>query len=589
MDRQKTGNKRRLWAVIPPWLVIGAVAIIVPLFILTTLENINRQREQTTRLLVEKGAALIRSFEAGARTGLGMRWGGFQLQKLLMETAQQPDIDYLIVTDTRGQIVADSDPARIGLSYGSELDLVKIARSESLAWRQVPHSEGADTFEIYRRFAPTGEDLRGFPDAMATPPSPETKGETPGFVIFVGLDMGPIIAAHEEDRRHTIWMALIFLLITCSGIVSLLLAQGYRTARSSLSRIKAFSDSLVENMPIGLLAADPTGLLIAFNQTAEAILGRKTGDVLGKRAEEVLPDGFRKIFGQLTDERRIIEREIDFTGAEGRTILLEAIGTALHEEDDTFVGSVILFRDMTEIQRLKQDLARSQRLASLGSLAAGVAHEIRNPLSSIKGFATYFRERYRDNPDDRQTAETMISEVDRLNRVITQLLEFARPMTMKRTPTSIQAVIRHALKMVEGQARGKGVVIETDLPSAIPEILLDADRMSQVLLNLVLNAIAATDGGGRIRVSLARNDDRTIRVVITDTGAGIRQEDLPRVFDPYFTTKPSGTGLGLPIVQKIVEAHGGAIRLESEAGKGTTATLLLPSAIQEERVKGDPA
>ncbi len=160
---------------IPPWLIIGAVAIIVPLFIFTTLENINRQREQTTRLLVEKGAALIRSFEAGARTGLGMRWGGFQLQKLLMETAQQPDIDYLIVTDTRGQIVADSDPARIGLSYGSELDLEKIARSESLAWRQVPHSEGADTFEIYRRFAPTGGDLPGFPRFAdgAAPPGDE--------------------------------------------------------------------------------------------------------------------------------------------------------------------------------------------------------------------------------------------------------------------------------------------------------------------------------------------------------------------------------------------------------------------------------
>ena len=405
-------------------------------------------------------------------------------------------------------------------------------------------------------------------------------------MIFVGLDMGPIIAAHEEDRRHTIWMALIFLLITCSGIVSLLLAQGYRTARSSLSRIKAFSDSLVENMPIGLLAVDPAGLLIAFNQTAEAILGRRAGDVLGRRAEEILPDGFREIFRRLTDERRIIEREIDFTGAEGRTILLEVIATTLHEEDDTFVGSVILFRDMTEMRRLKQEVARSQRLASLGSLAAGVAHEIRNPLSSIKGFATYFRERYREDPDDRQTAETMISEVDRLNRVITQLLEFARPMTMKRVPTSIQTVIRHALRTVEGQAREKGVVIETDLPATIPEIPLDADRMSQVLLNLILNAIAATDAGGRIRVSLARNDDRTIRIVIADTGTGIRQEDLSRVFDPYFTTKPSGTGLGLPIVQKIVEAHGGAIRLESEAGKGTTATLLLPSAIQEERVNG---
>ena len=217
-------------------------------------------------------------------------------------------------------------------------------------------------------------------------------------MIFVGLDMGPIIAAHEEDRRHTIWMALIFLLISCSGIVSLLLAQGYRTVRSSLSRIKAFSDSLVENMPIGLVAVDHAGKIIAFNQTAEAILDRRTGDVLGRRAEEILTDGFREIFHRLTDERRIIEREIDFTGTEGRTILLEVIATALHEEDGVFLGYVILFRDMTEMRRLKQEVARSQRLASLGSLAAGVAHEIRNPLSSIKGFATYFRERYRGEP-----------------------------------------------------------------------------------------------------------------------------------------------------------------------------------------------
>ncbi|MBE0604387.1 MAG: PAS domain S-box protein, partial [Deltaproteobacteria bacterium] len=374
-----------------------------------------------------------------------------------------------------------------------------------------------------------------------------------------------------------------------SGIVSLLLAQGYRTARSSLSRIKAFSDSLVENMPIGLIAVDRTGLIITFNQTAEAILGHRAGDVLGRGTEEILPDVFGEIFRRLTDGRRVVEREIDFIGAEGRTILLEAIATALHEEDDAFVGSVLLFRDMTEMRRLKQEIARSQRLASLGSLAAGVAHEIRNPLSSIKGFATYFRERYRENPEDRQTAETMISEVDRLNRVITQLLEFARPLTMKRVPTSIQAVIRHALRTVEGQAREKGIVIETDLPTDIGDIPFDADRMSQVLLNLALNAVAATERGGKIRVSLARCDDRTIRVAITDTGAGIRQEDLPRVFDPYFTTKPSGTGLGLPIVQKIVEAHGGTIRLESEVGTGTTATLLLPSTIEEERVNGDPA
>ena len=589
----KRYGKKRVWVMIPPWLIIGAVVILVPVFIFMTIENINRQKEQTTRLLVEKGAALIRSFEAGARTGLGLHWGGFQLQKLLMETAEQPDIDYLIVTNTRGTILADSDPLRIGAIYGQDLDLAKIAGSEKLAWRQAPNSEGADTFEVYRRFAPTRDPLPGFPDPFSVrsplevpppgsagppPPSPPAASESdpPGLVIFVGLNMGPITAAHEEDIRHTIWMAILFLLIGCAGIISLLLAQGYRAARSSLSRIKAFSDSLVENMPIGLVATDAGGRLIAFNQTAEAILKRTAGEVLGKPAEEILPGSCRELFRTLAAERRLIEREIDCAVAEGRTIPLEVIATTLREEDGAFLGHVILFRDMTEIRRLEEEVARSRRLASLGSLAAGVAHEIRNPLSSIKGFASYFRERYRDNPEDRETAEVMIREADRLNRVITQLLEFARPLTMDRVPTPLPAVIRHALKMVEGEARKKGVTLETDLSAEIGEVPLDADRMTQVFLNLCLNAIAAMEAGGVLRVSLARRDERTVRITVADTGIGIPKEDLPRVFDPYFTTRSSGTGLGLAIVHKIVEAHGGEVRLESEPGRGTTATILLP-------------
>lgn len=387
--------------------------------------------------------------------------------------------------------------------------------------------------------------------------------------------MGPIEAAHEEDTRHTIWMAILFLLIGCAGIISLLLAQGYRAARSSLSRIKAFSDSLVENMPIGLIATDAGGRLNAFNQTAETILKRTAGEVLGKPAEEILPGSCRELFRTLTAERRLIEREIGCTVADGRTIPLQVIAATLREEDGTFVGHVILFRDMTEIRRLEEEVARSRRLASLGSLAAGVAHEIRNPLSSIKGFATWFRERYRDNPEDRETAEVMIHEVDRLNRVITQLLEFARPLTMDRVPTVLSAVIRHTLKMVEGEAHRKGVSLTTDLSSEVGEILLDADRMTQVFLNLYLNAIAAMDAGGTLRVSLARQDER-VRITVADTGVGIPKADLPRVFDPYFTTRSSGTGLGLAIVHKIVEAHGGEVRLESEPGRGTTAVILLP-------------
>jgi two-component system, NtrC family, sensor histidine kinase HydH len=206
-----------------------------------------------------------------------------------------------------------------------------------------------------------------------------------------------------------------------------------------------------------------------------------------------------------------------------------------------------------------------------------VAHEIRNPLSSLKGFATYFRQRYGEVPDDVKVADIMIQEVDRLNRVITELLEFSRPMELKRKATDLAGLARHVLRTVEGQAREKGITVKADLSPGFPEAFIDSDRMTQVFLNLFLNALAAMDRGGVLSVNVTRHDEGSLRVSVTDTGAGIRKGDIGRVFDPYYTTKPSGTGLGLAIVHRIVEAHGGEIRLESEPGKGTTFTILLPA------------
>ncbi|MCX5836517.1 MAG: PAS domain S-box protein, partial [Deltaproteobacteria bacterium] len=276
-------RKKKFWLGISPWIIIGALVILVPIFIFMTMANINQQKEYTTQLLLEKGAALIRSFEAGARTGIGMQWSSFQLQKLLIETAQQPDIDHLILTDVRGKIMADSDPSMIGESYGKDLDLTRISRSKQPQWRQVPNPDGADTFEVFRRFSPTGEPFQGFLSDR------ETASESPGFIIFVGLDMGPVVAAREQDTRNTLWMAVVFLLIGCSGVISLFLAQGYRLAKTSLSRMKAFSDGLVENMPMGLVAINSRGEIIAFNQTAESIMGHAFSDVIGKKADDILP------------------------------------------------------------------------------------------------------------------------------------------------------------------------------------------------------------------------------------------------------------------------------------------------------------
>jgi two-component system, NtrC family, sensor histidine kinase HydH len=559
-------ERKKVWLLVPPWVILGAVAVLVPLFVFFTWENVNRHMEMSTRLLLEKGEALIRSFEAGARAGEGMAWGSFQLQKLLIETAQQPGVDYLIITDTEGRIVTDSDPGMVGDAYGTDLDLAALALQGAAQWRLVTGAEGPDTFEVYRRFAPREEPYGGF----------NGQGRGASYVIFVGLNMAPVQAAHDQDTRNTIITAAVLLLISIAGIVSLLLALGYRSARASLSRVKALSDSLVEHMPVGIVAVDSDERVMVFNDTAEKLLDRTSTEVIGKPSTEILPPACQTMLKELGSGRPIVEKEFECTVSEGRTVPLEVIAAVLKDDEGKLIGRIALLRDLSELQHLRKEVERSQRLAAVGSLAAGVAHEIRNPLSSLKGFATYFRQRYGGVPDDVKVADIMIQEVDRLNRVITELLEFSRPMELKRKATDLANLVRHVLRTVEGQAREKGITVKTTLSSGFPEAFIDPDRMTQVFLNLFLNALAAMDKGGVLSVGVTRHDEDSLRVTIADTGAGIRKEDIGRVFDPYYTTKPSGTGLGLAIVHRIVEAHGGEIRLESEPGKGTTFAILLP-------------
>lgn len=560
----KESSKRKIWLLVPPWVILGAVAVLVPLFVFFTWENVSRHRDMSTRLLLEKGEALIRSFEAGARTGEGMSWGSFQLQKLLIETAQQPGVDYFVITDTEGRILADSDPGMIGGLYGTDLDLETAYRQKTADWRILKVDGGPDTFEVYRRFAPREEPYGGF----------EGGGS---YMIFVGLDMAPVQAAEAQDTRNTIITAAVLLLLGVAGIVSLLMALGYRSARASLSRVKALSDSLVEHMPVGLAAVDPEGRVIVLNDTAEKLFARPAAGAIGKPARDILPPACAQMIGELTPERPIIEKELECKLGDGRTVPLEVIAAVLKDDEGAMTGRIALFRDLSELQHLRKEVERSQRFAAVGRLAAVVAHEIRNPLSSIKGFATYFRQRYAAVPDDVKVADILIQEVERLNRVISELLEYSRPLSLNRTRTNLAELVRNTLRTIEGQAEEKGVDLRADLPADSTEAVIDPDRMTRVFLNLFLNALSAMDKGGVLSVSVARQDDRTLRATVSDTGAGIRGEDIGRVFEPYFTTKPSGTGLGLAIVQRIVEAHGGEIGLASEPGRGTTFTILLPA------------
>ena len=457
----------------PLFLIIGAVAVLTPIFYFLTVQSLDRQRQNVTRLLVEKGAAVVRSLEAGARTGMRGMMGmmgksGFRLQFLLVETARQPDISYIMVTDQEGMVQAHNHKEKIGSSYGHELDFNQIAASKVIEWREVDTSDGERIFEVFTLFQPakirrhhqfnhylSKKEYHQDPAALDT-----DKSSGPAQIIFVGFNMEAVHKAQQEDARHIIFMAAILLLVCFAGLLTVFLLQAYRSSQS-------------------------------------------------------------------------------------------------------------------EIKELKQEVLRSQRLAAIGRLAAGVAHEIRNPLSSIKGFATYFKERYKDDKEDQEIAGIMIQEVERLNRVIGQLLEFSRPLVVQPKPVSVGELFDKSLMMIEEDARRKGIKVIKSVPPPSEQIIIDGDRLKQVLLNLYLNAIEAMAEGGELRVA-ARVEDEMLQIQVADNGRGIDPDEIGAIFDPYYTTKSSGTGLGLAIVHKIIEACDGQISVQSEVGSGTEFSLRIP-------------
>ena len=571
------------WTAVPPWFLIGATIVLLPLFTFMTVENINRNRENSIQLLVEKGAALIRSFEAGTRTGLmGDHFSGEHLQKLLSETALQEDIVYLAVVDTNGIILAHNSMSRIGYPYGTELDLEKLSRSPNVNHRIIETAGKEKVFEVFSKFAPTGTHMRE-PNALrmfrqlCRPHMRNWRDiGMSNFIIFIGLDMKSVEEARREDIRHAVLTAGILLLIGLTGIILIFITHNYRETKVSLSRIEAFSDNLVENMPIGLIAIDSHKRIASFNHLAESFFIHLNEANIGKDVAEIIPRELWQLIESPNIQKGIVEKEIDCSVNDGRTIPLEVTSTLLNDKDDNFLGYLILFKDMSEIKSLKKIVARSQRLASVGRLAAGVAHEIRNPLSSIKGFATYFKERYHNFSEDKQTAEIMIQEVDRLNRVVSQLLEFAKPVKVSAQPVDIRKLLEDSLKLIEKQIQEKNIKIETDFSVEVEKAFIDSDKINQVLLNLYLNAIDAMKDGGTIAVLLRKHEwKKGIEIVIQDTGSGIDEKDLPNIFDPYFTTKSTGTGIGLAIVHNIIEAHNGEIKVESPPGKGTKFIVYL--------------
>ena len=330
------------------------------------------------------------------------------------------------------------------------------------------------------------------------------------------------------------------------------------------SRIRLLNEEILENMEGGVLAVDRTGLIAFVSSQAESLLELQSPRPVGRPYREVLPEELGDLIALALHTRGRIERELP----DGATPLHVTISTLKDERTRAVRGIVAILTDLSVRRRLEDAQHRAERFRALLEMSAGMAHEIRNPLASIRGAAQELSGPSPAGPDDEKLLDVIVRESDRLEKIIREFLEYAAPKPLAASICDLSRILHDVVVVVDARSDTRLLKIDEQMPGAAL-VKGDENRLKQVFLNLLLNALEACGGKGVLRVrctprTAGTDDPRDgFEVEIHDEGDGIAEEDLARIFDPFFTTRPTGTGMGLPIARKIVQAHEGKIEIDS--------------------------
>jgi PAS domain S-box-containing protein len=348
----------------------------------------------------------------------------------------------------------------------------------------------------------------------------------------------------------------------------------------ALTEMRNFNDSILQNMSNGLITVDLEGKIIYFNSSAEAILGYEAYEVAGKFMKDILNPLALLAQETLQGNNNYLFFEIEVLTKTGNSVSVE-VSTLLLKNDAGEVNCIVLIlTNLKERKEMERQIRRADKMATLGQLAAGIAHEIRNPLAGISGAVQILSDGTTDT-GRKEILDEILERIKSLNDAINNFLLFTRPAPLQLSPTSINEVIQSIFFLINGQAETQGINITEEYDDNLPLIMADSEQLQQVILNIAINALQAItenyNGKEKSIKFKSYKDIYTDQIVIeiTDTGKGISEEKIDKIFNPYYTTKSEGTGLGLSIAQRIVEEHHGNITVESEIGKGTTFKVIL--------------
>jgi two-component system sensor histidine kinase PilS (NtrC family) len=361
--------------------------------------------------------------------------------------------------------------------------------------------------------------------------------------------------------------------------------QSLREKEQGLNRLQAFHENIVRSISSGIFTADATGALTSFNPAAQELTGYTAGQVLGRAWREI----FNWHPNQPSDDATagalpaMTRFEVECKNANGNRLVLGMTVSPLYEQREEH-GLVGVFKDLTQIRELEAEMRRKEWLANLGEMSAGMAHEIRNPLGALAGAMQMLRKESTADATDRRLMDIAIREATRLDAIITEFLQYARPPELDLAEHNINKILAETMDLVQHEARiRKRITIATSLAVGPLVVQVDQNQMRQVFWNLATNAFDAMPDGGQLAISTgcrhvdaAGRSGDIVEIAFQDTGEGIAQDNLDKIFLPFFTTKKEGSGLGLAAVHRIVDLHGGWIKVESQPQRGTCFVVCLP-------------